>query len=410
METFLWILAGLGIALTMAGLLGLGVWWGRRGSIIRNPAVWPTAQARQLAQLAQALSGLVHSVAQDVDQHQSQIKQANEGLRSLTTEEHLPPEQQPTAWAAVVLRTVAEIVQVNERLQHRLQQAEEKLHQQSEQIQNHMAEARTDPLTGLPNRRAFDDELVRRLAEWQRKGALFCLLLVDIDHFKELNDRHGHPVGDYVLRQLAEVLVTVLREMDMAARIGGEEFAILLPSTNLPDGMRVAQRVRAAVADCRFEIVPGQMAKMTISLGLTTVRPGDHPLLILRRADQALYTAKRAGRDCGFYHDGQTCRAIPFCSAPDRPFPGPEFWESLPEEESLSPLAKEAPILAPPGHPALEKDRFFSQDQHEPTLPPMPAALQADPADFQTACEALRNQLAILAETRPASPSSPSET
>ncbi|HOM16820.1 MAG TPA: GGDEF domain-containing protein, partial [Thermoguttaceae bacterium] len=209
----------------------LGIWWGRRKAVLSHPAVWPTAEARQLAQLAQALTGLVHSVAQDVDQHQTRIKQANEGLRSLTAEDSLPPEHQPSAWAAVVLRTVAEIVQVNERLQHRLQQAEDKLQEQSQQIQNHMAEARTDPLTGLPNRRAFDDELVRRLAEWKRKGALFCLLLVDIDHFKELNDQYGHPAGDQVLRQLAEVLLTVLREMDLAARIGGEEFAVLLPST-----------------------------------------------------------------------------------------------------------------------------------------------------------------------------------
>ncbi len=406
MALWIWMVVGTGVGLSMAGLVGVGFWLGRRASRPQRPSAAPLAEAWQLAQLAQALSGLVHSVAQDVDHHQTQIKQANEGLRSLTTDVPGQTEGSPSAWATVVLQTVAEIVRVNERLQHRLQQAEEKLHQQAEQIQNHMAEARTDPLTGLPNRRAFDDELVRRLAEWKRKGALFCLLLVDIDHFKELNDRYGHPTGDHLLRQLAEVLLTVLREMDLAARIGGEEFAVLLPSTNLPDGIRVAQRVRAAVADCRFEVAPGQTAKMTISLGLTAVRPGDHPLLLLRRADQALYAAKRAGRDCGFYHDGQTCRPIPFCSPPARPFPAPEFCQSLPNEESLPLQTEEEPIPYAPAHPLNEDCGFVGQEQDIPSLPPTPDPLHADSSDFQTACEALRNQLNALA----ASPSSPPDS
>jgi diguanylate cyclase (GGDEF)-like protein len=318
-----------------------------------------------------------------------------------------------------VLRTVAEIVQVNERLQHRLQQAEQKLHEQSQQIQNHMAEARTDPLTGLPNRRAFDDELARRLAEWKRKGALFCLLLVDLDHFKELNDRHGHPAGDQVLRQLAEVLLAVLREMDMAARIGGEEFAVLLPSTNLPDAMRVAQRLRAAVADAPLEIDPGQTIKLTISIGLTAVRPGDHPLLLLRRADQALYAAKRAGRDCGFYHDGQTCRPIPFCSPPDRSWSIPPEWPSAGEDQPWN-ISSQRPSTGEDrpiglGHPGQSSCFPSEQDLPDQELSKVDHAVAAcpggedpwsDPASFQSACEALRNQLTALSGNRPA-PASP---
>lgn len=406
MGTFFWVGAVLGLLLIVAVGAGLGFWLGRRGHRPRQAVFWPATEARQLAQLAHALQGLVHSVAEDVDQHQTQIKQANAGLRSLTADAPLPPEQQPSAWAALVLRTVAEIVQVNERLQHRLQQAEQKLHEQSQQIQNHMAEARTDPLTGLPNRRAFDDELVRRLAEWKRKGALFCLLLVDLDHFKELNDRHGHPAGDQVLRQLAEVLLTTLREMDLAARIGGEEFAVLLPSTNLSDAMRVSQRLRAAVADAPLEIAPGQTIKLTISIGLTAVRPGDHPLLLLRRADQALYAAKQAGRDCGFYHDGQTCQPIPFCSPPDRPFPAPALGDDWTAEESPPSPAGEEQLLWPMGHSLAEDGCLLCPDA--PPLCPTPAALEADTSAFQSACEALRNQLTALTDpARPAVPSPP---
>lgn len=372
MEVPVWILICVGVGLLMGGLigLGLGIWIGQRWTKSHwRPSFWPTAQAQQLAQLAQAMSGLIQSVTQDVDQHQSHIQHANEGLRSLSPTD-------PSAWAAVVLRTVAEIVQVNERLLQRLQSAEEKLHQQAEEIQNHMAEARTDPLTGLPNRRAFHDDLVRRLAEWQRKGTIFCLLVVDVDHFKSVNDVYGHPVGDHILRQLAKVFQTVFREMDLIARIGGEEFAMVLPSTNLCDAMRVAQRVRAAVADTRFETTPGQTQKITISLGLAPICTGDHLTMLLSRADQALYAAKQMDRDCGYYHDGEKCRPIPFCSPPDRGVPTESFGMSMPSKEFPGELQEEGQSTAA-----------------------LPEREGADSADFQIACEALRNQLESF--TRP---------
>ncbi len=263
-------------------------------------------RAGHLAQLAGRLFRLVHAVAEDVDLHQTRIKQANQDLAAAGPSEG-------GQLAEVVLKTVAEIVHVNERLQNRLSAAEEKLQQQAIQIQSHITEARTDPLTGLPNRRAFDDELVRRVAEWQRKKATFCLLLADIDHFKALNDRYGHPAGDEVLRGLAEALKTALREMDLVARIGGEEFGMILPSTNYRDAMHAAQRVRAAVAASRFATGAGTAISTTISLGLASVRTGDDPVALLRRADQALYASKHGGRNCGHYHDGETCLPIPLC-------------------------------------------------------------------------------------------------
>lgn len=278
-------------------------------------------RAGHLAHLARGLFGLVHSVAEDVDQHQSQIRRVNQDLSAAGPAEG-------GQLAEVVLKTVAEIVQVNERLQNRLSAAEEKLHEQARQIQTHVTEARTDALTGLPNRRAFNDELVRRIAEWQRKKATFCLLLADIDHFKALNDRCGHPAADEVLRGLAEVFKTVLREMDLVARIGGEEFGMVLPSTNYRDAMQAAQRVRAAVAAARFQAGLEQSLHITVSLGLASVRTGDDSVSILRRADQALYASKRSGRDCGHYHDGETCQPIPLCGTvrrgnddPDGPDP-----------------------------------------------------------------------------------------
>src|SRR6185503_7619557 len=106
---------------------------------------------------------------------------------------------------------------------------------------------RTDALTGLANRRAFDDELNRRFAEWQRRKTMFSLLILDVDHFKKFNDTHGHQAGDAVLTGVAATLRQTFREMDLVARYGGEEFAAILPVTNLTEALRAAERARAAI-------------------------------------------------------------------------------------------------------------------------------------------------------------------
>src|SRR6185295_757566 len=134
----------------------------------------------------------------------------------------------------------------NAELQQRLEQAEKQLAVQAVQIKAHESEARTDSLTTLSNRRAFDDELKRRLNEWQRKGTPCTLVMMDIDFFKKFNDTHGHQVGDEVLRQVAKVLGVQSREMDIPCRYGGEEFAVILPATEALKACKVAERIRAA--------------------------------------------------------------------------------------------------------------------------------------------------------------------
>ena len=140
-----------------------------------------------------------------------------------------------------------QMLAANTELQQRLEQAEKQLAAQAAEIKAHESEARTDSLTGLSNRRAFDDELKRRLSEWQRKGTPCTLVLLDIDFFKKFNDTHGHQVGDEVLRQVAKVLAAQSREMDVPCRYGGEEFAVILPATDALKACIVAERIRAAV-------------------------------------------------------------------------------------------------------------------------------------------------------------------
>jgi two-component system, cell cycle response regulator len=150
--------------------------------------------------------------------------------------------------------------------------------------------ASTDPLTGVANRRAFDEGLAREMARARRHGEHLSLVLVDVDHFKRVNDVHGHQVGDDVLRHLGGRLRDAGRPMDLPARYGGEEFAVILPSCGPEDALAVAERLRlAVVADAPVAI--------TASAGVATLHGGMDADGLVTAADRALYAAKRAGRD-----------------------------------------------------------------------------------------------------------------
>lgn len=157
--------------------------------------------------------------------------------------------------------------------------------------------AATDGLTGLFNRRFFQEALVREFARADREEGRLALLLLDIDHFKQLNDTYGHTMGDVVLKQVAEVLKSALRKGDVLARYGGEEFVIVLPSASIGGARDFAERVRKAVA--MSSIHPGgARKKVTVSVGWA-ISPDDaaEPQDLVERADRALYAAKEAGRN-----------------------------------------------------------------------------------------------------------------
>ncbi|MHA7774997.1 GGDEF domain-containing protein [Roseibium sp. M-1] len=155
--------------------------------------------------------------------------------------------------------------------------------------------AATDPLTGLLNRRAFDMVSTREMALADRQGLGFALFIADLDKFKSINDQHGHGVGDRVLTLVAEQLNAILRQGDIVARFGGEEFVALLPFTTPEQSSEIAERLRQAIADIQVSGVP----PVTISIGVTYREPGSELSLIslLDRADAALYRAKADGRN-----------------------------------------------------------------------------------------------------------------
>jgi len=155
--------------------------------------------------------------------------------------------------------------------------------------------ATLDSLTGLANRRHFMDLAERTFELGQRTHAVFCVLMMDVDHFKRVNDSFGHSTGDDVLRTLSREISTLIRKTDVFARLGGEEFAILLPDTDLEGARVVADKIRHVVAS-----IPWTQAnlKCTISIGVAALSPNDGNFSqLLQRADAALYEAKELGRD-----------------------------------------------------------------------------------------------------------------
>lgn len=161
----------------------------------------------------------------------------------------------------------------------------------------------TDMLTQVANRRFFERRLREEISQWQRRGEDLSCLLVDLDRFKLINDRHGHQAGDLVLQEVAHTLSKGLRESDVLARYGGEEFVLLLPATGSERAAEIAERLRATVAGHIISPAPGVRLQVTASFGLASLAGGprttldDPGLWLLRQADQALYSAKAFGRN-----------------------------------------------------------------------------------------------------------------
>jgi diguanylate cyclase len=254
----------------------------------------PESEQGQFArETLQRLQDLTRTVKAEVDQHSSCVDEINAQLS-----ESIDGDDDS------VLEAVSDLIEANRRMQRQLSTAEERLQAQARQIESHAVEARTDALTQVANRRALDDELKRCAADFQRRGTPAILLLYDVDHFKKFNDTHGHQTGDEVLRGVARVLRGALGDIGLVARYGGEEFAVICAGMGYAAIAAQAERARQAVASMHLRS-GGKSLSVTVSGGLADFLVGDDDRELIRRADEALYASKKAGRNCAHYNDGR---------------------------------------------------------------------------------------------------------
>jgi diguanylate cyclase len=200
---------------------------------------------------------------------------------------------------AMVQETRA-ILAKNQKLEERLQRSSAEVQTLRQDLEVVRRDALTDSLTGVPNRKMFDQRLREATATAMELGEPLSLMLLDIDHFKQFNDRYGHDVGDEVLKLVAQHLFEHLKGKDMPARFGGEEFAVILPNTRLTDAVTLANHIRhdLGVRPIMQRISQRVYDKVTVSAGVAQYRYGEPLDRFIRRSDHALYAAKRGGRNC----------------------------------------------------------------------------------------------------------------
>ncbi len=209
---------------------------------------------------------------------------------------------EPSDFRTIVARlaaTTREMAEHNRALEHKMEVSSRQVEALQSTLQNVRVEALTDGLTGLANRKHFDEALLSRLSEEQVSRAGLCLLLCDIDHFKRVNDTWGHQVGDQVIRYVASVLRHHAGGDCLAARYGGEEFAVLMPRTALTSAEAVAKSIcRDVRAKTLSRKSTGEvLGSVTISIGIAIHRRAEPAESFVGRADACLYQSKRAGRD-----------------------------------------------------------------------------------------------------------------
>ncbi|NND98370.1 MAG: GGDEF domain-containing protein [Pirellulaceae bacterium] len=239
--------------------------------------------------------------ASDAHVHPESSSLAADALSQLTDATQPPKSVANTS--KKISSLLHQLIQNSGQLQQRLDAAEFQLDQKTQQIQWYLNESRTDSLTGLFNRRAFDQRLEELFRNYRHGGRSFVVALIDVDHFKQVNDTYGHPIGDEALKRIAERLRNQLSESIMVARFGGEEFAVILEAP-LSEAAQQVDVFRKNLETQRLALDQVKITR-TISAGLSQTGDDTGAASVVRRADEALYAAKNFGRNRVYVHDGQ---------------------------------------------------------------------------------------------------------
>lgn len=253
-------------------------------------------EALKFEALLSALRDMTSEVGAHVGEHSERVDKITQSLQS------------GEANSKEIVAAGELMVSANRQLQTQLAEAKAEIDRQRNELGRSARDAMTDPLTGIPNRRALDHELSMLIAQHRRRSTTFSVIMVDIDHFKRVNDQNGHMVGDKVLKAFARNLTNCFRELDFIGRFGGEEFAVILPRTSLRLAGDAAERARESIANCE-DFSTDVILKITASFGVAEIVGNETEMEVAQRADNALYAAKKAGRNQVHFHDGTMSQA-----------------------------------------------------------------------------------------------------
>lgn len=267
---------------------------GRNGDALLETGEHAAAHQRVRA----AIQELLHGVAASIDglrgnatKYNSSLQQHRESLENVATYEDLKELEK------MLLSEVKNVQSANGQFRRQLDEANAKVADQQQELDRLQSVVGVDFLTEIPNRRALDERMGEMMGRAERYDNTFSLIVFDIDHFKVINDTHGHSAGDRVLRAIAHLLNEHKRSSDFLGRYGGEEFVLLLPETTLDNAQRLAEKTRERVAASSFQFQKHKI-RVTLSAGVGELHAGhDTAKSFFERVDAALYRAKRSGRN-----------------------------------------------------------------------------------------------------------------
>lgn len=267
------------------------------GKRIKNVALRVDPREEQIKASALAIRGILLSLAtviQRTEQAASDSTQTLGDVRKTIGRMNLPHGLAEVN--SLLIGEIDRMISGNTTLKRELSRSQEELATQRRQIEELRTAVRIDNLTQLANRAYFDERLTEMIKLRRRHNDIFSLLMADVDNFKEINDRYGHQAGDRIIKGVAFNLRSALRESDIVARYGGDEFAALLFRSNGSSAVDVANKLCTRQRESRF-VLDGKNVEVTLSIGVAEAGADDTPESLLKRADQALYRVKARGRD-----------------------------------------------------------------------------------------------------------------
>lgn len=248
----------------------------------------------ELHRIANQLTAITAQAEGDVSKFDSSLTECKNELRETTDNTSL------TSVVSMLMNSTSLMQLAMEQMNEQILASKQEISSLQERLDIATVEAITDPLTGLLNRKGLEIGIKRALSDQVQSACCPCLLILDIDHFKVINDTYGHAIGDRAIKLVADTLKNQIKGKDTASRYGGEEFAVLLPQTEIKNAWTVAENIRRSIEAIKIKRVGDdtELCRMTISIGLAEYQPSMSIADFIEKADIALYQSKNAGRNC----------------------------------------------------------------------------------------------------------------